>query len=134
MSTLQYALPHHGMTSEYQSSGVPYVSSSHNLADTDPVTFEFPYVTRHFTVFNSGSNAIRVGFTQNGVFAAESANYFILQGDAVSPRMELKCDKLIVAKDEGTAPNKVSVIAGLTNISPIRFFAMTGSEGVAGVG
>ena len=134
MSTLQYALPHHGMTSEYQSSGVPYVSSSHSLANTNSITFEFPYVTRHFTVFNSGSNAIRVGFTQNGTMGQETANYFILQGDAVSPRMELKCDKLIVAKDEGTQPNRVSVIVGLTNISPIRFFAMTGSEGVAGVG
>ena len=134
MSTLQYPLPHHGSVSEYQSSGVPYVSSSHTLSDTSVVIFEFPYVTRHFTIFNSGSNAIRVGFTQNGVSAAETANYFILQGEMVSPRMEIKCDKLVIAKDEGTQPNKVSVVAGLTNVALNKFFYVTGSNSVAGVG
>jgi hypothetical protein len=135
MSTIQYALPHHGMTSEYQSSGVPYVITL-TVANTTAQLVELPYVARHFTVIHAtaGGSSVRVGFTQNGVDAAVTANYFLLEKGSISPRLELKCRKIFVRNDSGTTSNKISIICGLTNVAPSRFFAMTGSEGVAGVG
>jgi len=132
--SLHNVIPHHGTVSEYQASSVPYVSSSHSLTDTTVAQFAFPYVTRHITVFNSGSTAVRVGFTENGVDSNPLANYMILAGDSQTPRLELKCDKIFVRKDEGIAPSVVSVVAGITNIPKNQFFAMTGSNGVVGVG
>lgn len=126
--------PHHGFVPEYQASGVPFVSSSHDLTDTSVVKFSFPYVSRHMTIYNSGSAAIRVGFTENGVNSNPDANYFVVTGNNQSPRLELKCDSVFVRKDEGTSANKISVVAGITNIARDQFFAMTGSNDVAGVG
>jgi hypothetical protein len=93
-----------------------------------------PFVLRHFTIFNSGSGAIRVGFTENGIFSNPDANYFVVQGNSQTPRLEIKCMKVFVRKDEGTTANVVSIVAGLTNVTQDRFFAITGSNGVAGVG
>ena len=132
--SLQYALPHHGHAAEYQTSGVPYVSSSHALTNTTPVEFKFPYVARHVTIFNSGTADVRVGFTANGVNSNPDANYFLVLANSQSPRLELKCDKIFVRKDSGTVENTVSVIAGLTGVTISRFFPVTGSEGVEGVG
>ena len=132
--SLDNVTPHHGSVSEYQASGVPYVSSSHALVDTAVAQFNFPFVTRHLTVFNSGTAAVRVGFTTNGVNAAETSNYLILAGDGSTPRLEIKCVSLFVRKDEGTAENVVSVVAGITNIPDTHFFTMTGSNGITGIG
>jgi len=122
------------MVSEYQASGVPFVSSSHILTDTSVAQFSFPFVARHVTVFNSGSAAVRVGFTDNGVNGNPDANYFLLIGNSQSSRLELKCASLFVRKDEGTVANVVSVVAGITNIGKNEFFTMSGSAGVVGVG
>lgn len=124
---------HHGMVSEYQGSGVPYVSSS-LVSDTSVGVFNFPYVSRHFTVFNSGSGDVRVGFTQNGVNAAVDSNYFLVLANSQSPRLEVKCLQVFFRKNAGTAANNVSIVAGLTNVSQNQMFAVTGSNGVAGVG
>lgn len=132
--SLQYALPHHGHVPEYQQSGVPYVSSSHALVNTTAVEFTLPYVSRHVTIFNSGTTEVRVGFTQNGVDANPTANYFLVLANSQSPRLEIKTDKIFVRKDAGTAPNTVSIMAGLTGVDRSRFFPLTGSQGVEGVG
>jgi len=132
--SLNNPVVHHGMVSEYQASGVPYVSSSHTLTNTSVAQFSFPFVARHVTFFNSGSAAVRVGFTENGVNGNPNANYLLLVGNSQSPRLELKCDSVFVRKDEGTSSNVVSVVAGITNIPKNHFFAMTGSNGVTGVG
>jgi len=131
---INYAYPSHGSVGEYQCSGVPYVTGTHALTDTSVVRMAVPYVTRHFTVFNSGSTAIRVGFTENGVNSEPDANYFLVRGDSESPRLEIKCQNVFVRKDEGTSPSKVSVVFALTNVTQDRFFSVTGSNGVDGVG
>jgi len=132
--SLDNVTPHHGSVSEYQASGVPYASSSHSLTDTTVAQFNFPFVTRHLTVFNSGTSAIRVGFTANGVNSVPDANYLILAPEGSTPRLEIKCVSLFVRKDEGTDPTVVSVVAGITNIPDTHFFTMTGSNGVIGIG
>lgn len=132
--SLNNVTPHHGSVSEYQAAGVPYASSSHALVNTTVAQFNFPFVTRHLTVFNSGTSAIRVGFTANGVNAATTSNYLILPGNGSTPRLEIKCVSLFVRKDEGTDPSVVSVVAGITNIPDTHFFTMTGSNGITGIG
>jgi len=132
---LQYALPSHGASSEYQCSGVPYVITL-TVANTTEQEVSFPFVTRHFTVIHAttGGSSVRVGFTNNGVDGAEDENYFLLEKGSSSPRLEIKCQKLWVRNETGTTSNKVSIVAGLTNVTQDRFFAVTGSNGVAGVG
>ena len=129
--------PHHGMVSEFQTSGIPYVTSSAaNEVTTTAINVKFPYVSRWVQVFNtdgSVNDTLRVGFTQNGVDSNPTANYFILSGTKDSGRLELKCTNLWL-KQHGANPTSFSVMAGLTNVKPNRFFSMTGSNGVDGVG
>jgi len=131
---INYAYPSHGSTAEYQCSGVPYVTGTHELVDTTVSRLSVPYVTRHFTVFNSGSGEVRVGFTENGVNSQPDANYFLVRADSESPRLEIKCQNVFVRKHQGTAPNVVTVVFALTNVTQDRFFSVTGSNGVDGVG
>lgn len=134
---MNWPTPHHGMVSEYQSSGVPFVTSSAtNEVGATPISVTFPFVTRWIQVFNTDSTAgdtLRIGFTQNGVSAVQTANYMILSGGQSTARLELKCDQLWFLK-HGANPASFSVIAGLTNVPPDRFFVMSGSSGVEGVG
>ena len=128
---------HHGMVSEYQASGVPFVTSSaHNEVTATPIQVSMPYVARWVQVFNTDPTAgdtLRVGFTENGVKSVPNANYLILSGGQNTGRLELKCTDLWF-RQHGATPTSFSMLAGLTNVSPSNFFAMTGSNGVAGVG
>ena len=132
--SINYPKPHHGSTAEYQCSGVPFVTGTHILADTSVVKIHTPFVTRHFTITNSGTTDVRVGFTENGVNANPDANYFLVLGNTTTPRLEIKCQDIFVRKDAGTDPSQVFLVAGLTNVTQDRFFAITGSNGVEGVG
>ena len=62
----------------YQMPGLPFVTSSVAgevpCVDTgtngvDPIEVQFPYVTKFFTIRNTGINELRVGFTKAGVYA-----------------------------------------------------------------
>ena len=61
----------------YQMSGIPFVTSSlpSEVPGPDansvslPVRIDFPFVTKFITVRNTGINALRVGFTADGVVA-----------------------------------------------------------------
>jgi len=129
--------PHHGMVSEYQASGVPFVTSSAtNEVGTSPISVSFPFVTRWIEVFNTDSTAadtLRIGFTNNGVSSNPNANYFILSGGQTTGRLELKCNQ-VWFRQHGGSPTSFTLIAGLTNVPQNQFFVMTGSNGVAGVG
>ena len=69
--------PAHNFVPEYQQSGIPYVTSSAtNEVSDSAVRISFPFVTRWVQVFNTdsaGADTLRVGFTQNGVNAVETA-------------------------------------------------------------
>lgn len=128
-----WPVPHHGMVSEYQSSGVPFVTSSANSeVSTSPIGVSFPFVSRWIMITNTGGSALRFGFSSNGVSSVSSANYYILSGGQTTERLELKCDKVFFRQHNG--PTSFSLIAGLTNVPINQFFAVTGSNGVTGVG
>jgi len=121
----------HGMVAEYQQSGVPYVTSSH--ATSDGESFIFPFVTRWVMIANDSGADIKVGFTQNGIDSNPFDNYLVVKDGVWTDRLELKCQRIFV-KGTYSAGNQFSILAGLTNVEPSQFFAMTGSKGVAGVG
>ena len=129
--------PAHNYVPEYQQSSIPFVTSSAtNEVAATPIRVTFPYVTRWIQVFNTdatASDALRVGFTHNGVNSVATANYLILSGGQSTERLELKCKELWFRRDGG-APTSFSLIAGLTNISSGSFPVLSGSNNVDGVG
>ena len=129
--------PHHGMVSEYQASGVPFVTSSASgEVSTTAIQITFPYVTRWIQVINTdtvSSHDLRFGFTQNGVNGVGGRNYVVLDGDTKTERLELKCTQLWFRRN-ALQDTSFSVMAGLTNVPVKQFFVLTGSNGVAGVG
>ena len=114
----------------YQSSGIPYVTQS---ATTEVLTnatlkHEFPYVTRFFTIQNTGAGTLRVGFTSHGVEATETANYFkIAPATTSSIRYELRCKDLFFRAE--SAATGFEIVAGLTTIPHDHFPVLTGSVG-----
>lgn len=135
----------------YQISGIPYVTSSNgaeapSAADVDlaggvvPIEVQFPQVTRFVCVTNTGTQDLRVGFSQNGVMdpvgtaAAGNEtrrNYFIIDKDQPSAvRMEVRCTKLFFLSD-GSSGNGTgfSVLAGLTGVDRGAFPPLTGTLG-----
>jgi hypothetical protein len=129
--------PAHNYVPEYQQSGIPYVTSSAaNEVGATAIQVTFPYVTRWVQVFNTDGvvgDTMRVGFTQNGVKATETANYFILSGGQSTDRLELKCTGLWFLKHSANSAS-FSVVAGLTNVPAAGFPILSGSNEVAGVG
>ena len=114
---------------EYQISGVPYATGSgagEVTSQDTPIRLDFPEVTRWITVYNSGSGALRVGFSSNGARSVNTANYFVVKSGATTPRMELRCKSLFFTKDSATATD-FNVIAGLTTIRSDYFPILTGS-------
>ena len=103
---------------------------------------------------NIGAGHLRVGFTSNGILgkggfsgSLESGNggpnppagdhngflnMFILPSATMSPRMELRTDRLFFLAGAGTTG--FSVIAGLTGIQKNKQILLTGSNGYMGVG
>lgn len=129
--------PHHGMVSEYQASGIPFVTSSaSNEVASTPIGISFPFVARWIQIFNTdpaGADTLRVGFTKNGVSSAPNANYLILSGGQSTDRLELKCSEVWFLQHGGN-PTSFSLVAGLTSVPLNQFFIMSGTTGVAGVG
>ena len=124
----------------YQLSAIPYVTSSAaNEITNTPIQFTFPYVTKYIFVHNTGTNDIRIGFTENGVDATETANYFVIDGHSnnkdhgVHP-IDVRCKELWVRTDGNGTTSTVSIFAGLTPIGSGSFPTLTGSAGFEGVG
>jgi hypothetical protein len=135
----QWVSSNHNHADEYMASCLPFCSGSISLANGVAQVIEFPYVTRFIQVFNNtadAGNGVRVGFTENGVEGNSTLNgtdnYFVVPADTASARLEVKCTKIFLAGDGGTAT--CSVVAGYTNIPENRFLNLTGSEGFEGVG
>ena len=79
----------------YQLSGAPCVTASAGAeVTTTPMEVTFPYVTRFFVVQNTSANPMRIGFTASGVEGTVNANYMILSGNDMTPRMEIRCKSL----------------------------------------
>ena len=125
-------------TPSYQTSGIPFVTSSadEEVSNSAALELTFPYVTKFFQVTNTDStHGLRVGFTEHGVNATETANYFILNAQSSSVAFDIRCTRLFFKGEGGTA--SFSVIAGLTPIANTQLSgstAITGSTAIYSVG
>ena len=133
--SLQYPKSHHGLASEFQVHGFPYVtgSTTSEVGATTPIKVTFPYVVQFIQVNNIGANDLYIGFTANGVKSTETANRFLLPNDVgsnISPVIPVKCKEVFFLSS--TSTTGFTVIAGLTNVK--EFPAMSGSNGFDGVG
>lgn len=113
------------MVTEYQASGIPYVTES--LTSGGVTKFNFPFVTREFTVRNNTSADVFVGFSENGV---QGSNRFLLtSGSSYTGPLRIK--SLWISS---SAVASVTVIGALTRIPWSTFPVLTGSEGFEGIG
>ena len=126
-----------GSVGQYQASTRPFLSSSIEiLASGAPVIkVSFPTVTKFITVKNTGpldsdAAVLRVGFSENGVNAVESNNYFVLENDE-SYSADWRVSAVYLRVDSGATNATASVIAGETGIDSMELeFNWTGSTGV----
>lgn len=131
MSTYTYPKPGLGNAASFQSSGIPWTSSSVAPASgSSTEVFSFPQVTKFIVVKNVNDTDVllRVGFSENGV--VNSGNYFLLsRGESFAG--DLKVTELHFMSDTAS-PVSFSVVAGLTNIE--RRELVNNWSGSAGVG
>ena len=125
-----------GYAAEFQSSALPWVTSSVAPAAGSPVRFDFPKVTRFIMCTNrdSGSTSLSLGFTRNGV--VNSNNKFILMASQ-SISLEVRVKELWLQGESGTPV--YSLFAGLTNIAASNMPLLSGTlsngdPGWSGVG
>lgn len=116
--SLQTPRAHHGHTSEYQSSGIPW---HQRWAAPNNQKVEFPYVTR-FVYITATTHAVNVSFDDGGIAAGR---YFIVPAGTTSGRLELKCKELHL-----TSTGPATVLAGLTNVKAADFPDITGLSGI----
>lgn len=104
----------------YQVSGIPFATGSLTIpgsGSATPLKIEFPYVAQWFSVINTNSKHIRVGFSAEGVKNG-NYNYFLIHEDnhPTANQFPLKVTELYLLSDTGTQVTNASVVAGLTNI------------------
>lgn len=114
-----------GYAPEFQSSALPWVTSSVAPAAGAPVEFDFNYVTRFVSLANlgSGSQTLSIGFTKNGM---ASNNKFTLSAGQVA-LWEWRVAKVFIQGETGTPSYCLGV--GLTTIPAGNMPALTGSFG-----
>lgn len=126
-----------GYAAEFQTSALPYVTSSQvPLVSSGIMRIDFAKVSRFITVVNLGSAGqhVRVGFTRNGM---SNGNYVLVDGTK-DITLDYRVTSVYLAGD--TVNNiRVSVAAGLTNIDARQMPVLTGTlstgaEGWVGVG
>lgn len=105
----------------YQISGLPYITGS-IISSGDTAVIHFPYATKFVKVFNSGSNPVFVGVTQNGV---EGTNKFTVPSSSSSGLLEIRVKDLWLHAGAGNV--EAEIIAGLTTIKASDYFEVTGA-------
>jgi len=131
MSTFSYHKPGIGNASSFQSSAIPWVSSSiAPVSGSVTEVFSFPQVTKFVVVKNINTTDVplRVGFSENGV--VNSGNYFLLSKDE-SFSADLRVTDIFLMSDTSSTV-QFSVVAGLTNIDRVEL--KNNWSGSAGVG
>jgi hypothetical protein len=123
----------------YQLAAIPYVTSSaaNEVLDGAGLQIQLPYVTKTVKVKNTGAAGLRMGFTEFGVEALETKNYFVIPTEASAgfasvQEFDVRCKSLWFAGDGGTT--SFSLFAGLTPVEAESFPILTGSSGFNGVG
>ena len=116
-----------------QSSGAPYLTSSVVIPanSSEPIQIAFPKVTKFIIVRNeTGSTGdVRVGFSANGV-KGTTTNNFVRLAVSESFSADYRVSSIYLRSD-GASTQKVSIIAGLTNIDVSHLASnWSGSNGV----
>lgn len=125
-----------GYAAEFQTSALPWLTSSAAPASGSPVRYDFAKVTRFITIQNrdpATTGSISFGFTRNGLIL--SNNKFILNGGQ-QVTLELRVKNIFIQGEVGTGP--FSLCAGLTTVDssmmPLLSGTASGSVGWDGVG
>jgi hypothetical protein len=114
-----------GSTAEFQSSALPYVTSSTAPAAGSPVRIDLPKVSKFITLLNrdtTPANSISFGFTRSGVVS--SSNKFIVPGGQ-QVTLELRVKEIWVQAEAGTP--QYSLCVGLTTIDARMMPLLTGT-------
>lgn len=115
--SLSHPRPNHNDTSNYLVGAIPYVTSSLVVPASSgtPLAITFPNVTQFVTVrCDDATNAVRVGFSANGVKGTEQNNYFTLTSSGTYTG-EWRVGKIFLLSDT-TSASSATVIAGLTPV------------------
>lgn len=126
-----------GAAGEFQSAGLPYVTSSTApQASSGALRIDFPKVSRSITISNRAADAtiLRVGFTENGV---RNTNFHYQLDGQDTVTFELRVKELWLAGAAGAVA--FTLCAGLTTVDakdmPLLSGTLAdGSAGWQGVG
>jgi hypothetical protein len=123
MANSAWPSPGWNWTAEYQTSGIPFVTSSFGV-DTNVRRVDFDFVTRDITIDNSGTSPLRVGFSRNGVNGVGGDNYFLVRPNT-TVTFEVRVKEVYFRADSGTTG--YSVLAGCTTIPAKQMPHLSGS-------
>ena len=131
---VNYYRPGLGNVGSFQTSGIPWVSSSVTCpasgAAAESNRIDFPYVTKKLVV-RSDSGDIRVGFSDRGVRGMDGNKYYFTLASGASLELDFKVSRVYLYSD-GASVQTATVVAGLTSIDPQQL--KTNWSGAAGVG
>ena len=155
MAISSHIKPAHNYVPEYQQSSIPWVKTEIGKAapvlgnvlgvadvitNIDSFKTSFSRVTRWFIIYNHGNNIdkhLRVYFSEESAKNAYSANandnYFLIDGEIETNRLEVKCKTIYILPDNSGNDVNYSLIAGLTNIRSEDFPDQTTSNGFTGI-
>lgn len=119
---LQWPKSGPNLVGEYQISGLPFVTASQVLQGST-CHLHFPYVTRFFTILNTGTANIEFGFTQNGT---NGTNKFLLWASQ-SYTGEIRTKDLFFTAPTAGTTGSFSVMAGMTMVRDDMFPTLTAS-------
>jgi hypothetical protein len=112
---MQYPPPGYNFAPAYQTSGLPFLTSSTAAAGT-AVKIEFPYVTKDITIGATGG-ATTFAFTANGLVGTNK--YTVASGQSVTFDFRVK--------EMWVTGSTFCVAAGLTGIPTASIPTLTGS-------
>lgn len=120
-----------GYAAEFQSSALPFVTSSTAPAAGSPIRFNFPKISRFITITNrdTTTNTLSFGFTRAGIVSTNN-KYILNAGQSIT--LELRIKELYLQGEVGTPP--YSLCVGLTNIDARNMPILSGTlpDGSAG--
>lgn len=111
---MEYPKPGLGNVGSYQTSGIPWVSSSLAPSSGDIIEFNFPKVTRFIQIKNrSSSSTLRFGFDQDRMRYSTGDYGLLLAGESIT--LEIRAINLFIMS-HNSIDVPVNVSAGLTSI------------------
>ncbi len=127
--SMQYPPPGPSDVPSYQLSAIPWLTSS-VAPNGSAMKISFPTTTRWVEVMNTGNQALRIGFSSNGIGGlTREAHYFTIPNTAgaQTSRWELRCSEIYIYG--GGASATFSLAAGLSPVPSRYFNGITGSLG-----